>query len=270
MNTVAYLRVSSEEQARSGLGIDSQKTKIIELAKEKKLEVGKFYLDNGLSGRLRERPGLNGLLSDIENDGINNVLTYSLDRLARNLALSILIENEFKKHNIKLYTVMESSFDLDDPFQKFIKHTREGMAELEADLARLRTEAALRKKLARGEYPKGAAPLGFEWQGEKPHRTLGKGRGWDLVKLIFKQYLELKSLGKVQKVLKQKNLKTTRGKDFSRQTIVGILRNPIYKGKFKHSGVEGKTNPIIHPRIFNQVQRTLESKVKYRREEERK
>jgi len=270
MNTVAYLRVSSEEQARSGLGIDSQKTKIIELAKEKKLEVGKFYLDNGLSGRLRERPGLNELLSDIENDGINNVLTYSLDRLARNLALSILIENEFKKHNIKLYTVMESSFDLDDPFQKFIKHTREGMAELEADLARLRTEAALRKKLARGEYPKGTAPLGFEWQGEKPHRTLGISKNSDLAKFIFKQYFELQSLGKVQRLLKEKGFKTARGKNFSGQTIVGILRNPIYKGKFKHSGVEGKINPIIHPRIFNQVQRILESKVKYRREEERK
>ena len=257
MNTVAYLRVSSEEQARSGLGIDSQKAKIIELAKEKKLEVGKFYLDKGLSGRLRERPGLNGLLSDIENDGISNVLTYSLDRLARNLALSILIENEFKKHNIKLYTVMESSFDLDDPFQKFIKHTREGMAELEADLARLRTEAALTKKLARGEYPKGTAPLGFEWQGEKPHRTLGISKNSDLAKFIFKQYLELKSLGKVQKLLKEKGFKTARGKDFSGQTIVGILRNPIYKGKFKHSGIEGKINPIIHPRIFNQVQRIL-------------
>jgi len=270
MKTVAYLRVSSEEQARNGLGIDSQKAKIIELAKEKKLEVGKFYLDNGLSGSLRERPGLKELLSDIENDGTNNVLTYSLDRLARNLALSILIENEFKKHNIKLYEVMESSFDLDDPFQKFIKHTREGMVKLEADLARLRTEAALRKRLARGEYPKGTAPLGFEWQGEKPHRTLGISKNSDLAKFIFKRYLELKSLGKVQKLLKEKGFKTVRGKNFSGQTIVGILRNPIYKGKFKYSGVEGKINSIVHPRTFNQLQRILQSNVKYRREEKRK
>jgi len=263
MKTVAYLRVSSKEQARNGLGIDSQKEKIIELAKEKKLEIGEFYSDEGVSGRrLKERPGLNELLSDIENNGINNVLIYSLDRLARNLALSILIENEFKKHNVKLYTVMESSFDLDDPFQKFIKHTREGIAELEADLARLRTEAALRKKLARGEYPKGTAPLGFKWQGEKPHRTLGIGDNSDLVKFIFKQYLELQSLGKVQKFLKKMRLKTARKKDFSRQTIINILKNPIYKGKFKHSGVEGKVDPIVHSRIFNQVQRLLKSQRK--------
>lgn len=262
MNTVAYLRVSSEEQARNGLGIDSQKTKITELAKKKKLKVEKFYLDNGLSGSLKERPGLNELLSDIENDGINNVLTYSIDRLARNLTLSLRIEDEFKKHNVKLYTVMESSLDINDPFQKFMKHTREVLAELEADLARLRTDGALRRKLSRGEYPKGVAPLGYEWQGEKPHRTLGISKNSSLAKFIFKQYLELKSLGKVQKFLKDKEFKTVRGKDFSGQTIVGILRNSIYKGKFKHSGVEGKINPIIHPRIFNQVQRLLESQRK--------
>jgi len=262
MKTVAYLRVSSEEQGRNGLGIDSQKAKIMELAKEKKLEIERFYVDKALSGSLKERPRLNELLSDIENDGISNVLTYSLDRLARNLALSIFIEKEFEKHNVGLYTVMESSFDLDDPFQKFIKHTREGIAELEADLARLRTEAALRKKLARGEYPKGTAPLGFEWKGIKPHRNLAISKNSNLVKFIFKQYLELQSLGKVQKFLKKMRLKTTRKKDFSRQTIVNILKNPIYKGKFKHSGVEGKVDPIVHPRIFNQVQRLLEGQRK--------
>jgi len=86
----------------------------------------------------------------------------------------------------------------------------------------------------------------------------------------FKQYLKLESLGKVQRLLKEKSLKTTRGEDFSRQTIVGIPRNPIYKGKFEHSGVEGRINPIIHPMILNRVQRVLGSRMKRKTEEERK
>jgi len=77
------------------------------------------------------------------------------------------------------------------------------------------------------------------------------------VKSKFKQYLKLESLRKDQKLLQEKSLKTRRGKNFFRQTIVNILRNPIYKGKFKHSGVEVKIDPIVHPRIFNQVQRWL-------------
>lgn len=264
MKAIAYLRVSSKEQVENGLGLESQRSRIKELAKEKGLGISKFYIDKGISGRLRDRPGLNELLADIEDDGITHVLAYSLDRLARNLALSILIEKEFEKHNVKLYTALEISFDLDDPFQKFIKHTREGIAELEADLARLRTESALRKKLSRGEYPKGTAPLGFEWKGIKPHRNLAIGEGSELVKLIFKKYLELKSLGKVQQFLKEKGFKSTKGKDFSRQGLANILRNPIYTGKFKHSGVEvrARFRPIIHPRIFNSVGRLLNSQRK--------
>ena len=59
---------------------------------------------------------MNRLLTDIETDGIGHVLTYSLDRLARNLALSILIEEEFKRNKVLLHTVLEASFDLEDPF----------------------------------------------------------------------------------------------------------------------------------------------------------
>lgn len=129
-------------------------------------------------------------------------------------------------------------------------------------MSNLRTEAALRKKLVRGEYPKGTTPLGFEWQGKKPHRTLAISKDSGLVKFIFKQYLELQSLGKVQKFLKKMGLKTARKKDFSRQAIINILENPIYKGRFKHSGFEGKVDPIVHPRIFNQVQRLLKSQRK--------
>ncbi|MCD6471622.1 recombinase family protein [Candidatus Aerophobetes bacterium] len=127
---------------------------IIQIAKFR-LKIDEWYVDKGISGSLRDRHGLNRLLADIETDGISEVFTYSLDRLARNLALSMIIEKEFKKHNVKLYTVMEKFFDLGDPSQKFIKHTRERIAELEADLARLRTEAALRKNLIGVNIPKG-------------------------------------------------------------------------------------------------------------------
>lgn len=59
------------------------------------------------------------------------------------------------------------------------------------------------------------------------------------MKFIFKEYLELKSLGKVQKLLEEKSLKTARGKDFSRQTIVNVLKNPT-KGNLNIQALKGK------------------------------
>lgn len=249
---VGYIRVSTKEQAQNGLGLAGQKKSILELAKEKGLSISKFYQDKGLSGRLRDRPGLNELIKDVQTDGIGTVLVYSLDRLARNLAISIFVEQEFKRFKVNLVTVLEASFDLDDPFQKFIKHTREGIAELEADLAGLRTESALRKKVDRGEVPWGEAPLGFEWVGESPHRTLQVCRRQaQLVRSIFKGYLELKSLSKVQRQIAGQLSMTRMG-------LSVLLKNPIYKGKWQRMGAEGRIERLIDPRIYNKCQRMLE------------
>ena len=260
MKAVAYRRVSSEDQAQNGLGLDSQKDKVESLAREKGLKIVEWYEDRGLSGSLRNRPGLNRLLVDIEADGITDLVTYSLDRLARNLALSLVIEGELKRRKVNLHTVLETTFDLTDPFQKLIKHSREIFSEFEADMARVRTEAALRKKLSRGEYPKGPAPLGYIWAGEKPHKTLRPGPRAELVKLIFRKYIEFKSTAKLSVFLKDQGEKTPRGGDFSIPGLTLILENKIYLGKFRFSGVEGKLKAIIAPIVWNKAQKILRSR----------
>lgn len=250
LKAVAYIRVSTKEQANNGLGLAGQKAAILRLAKEKGLSVSKFYEDKGLSGSLKERPGLNELLSDIQADHIGTCLVYSLDRLARNLAISIFVEQEFRKHGVNLCTCLEASFDLDDPFQKYMKHSREGIAELEADLARLRTASALRLKALRGEYPAGTPPTGFRWEGESPHRALVLcQKEAKIVKDIFRSYLELKSLGKVQRKLSSQ---------FTRQGLANILKNRFYLGKWERLGITGRVDRIIDPRVFNKVQALLE------------
>ena len=260
MKAVAYLRVSSEDQAQNGLGLDSQKDKIEALAGKKGFSIASWYEDAGLSGSLRDRPGLNSLLMDIETDGITDLFAYSLDRLARNLGLSLVIEAELKRCKVKLHTVLETTFDLTDPFQKLIKHSREMFSEFEADMARVRTEAALRKKLSRGEYPKGPASIGYVWSGVKPHRTLAPGARADLVKLIFRKYLEFKSIAELGRFLKQEGYKTERGGDFSVPGLTLILQNRIYLGHFKHSGVEGKVPAIIAPVVWNKANKFMKAR----------
>ena len=47
MKAVAYLRVSTEGQAEEGLGLDFQRAKIEELAREKGLKVAEYYVIEG-------------------------------------------------------------------------------------------------------------------------------------------------------------------------------------------------------------------------------
>lgn len=251
---VGYVRVSTKGQAKNGLGLGAQRKAIERLAKEKGLTVSKFYEDKGLSGRLKDRPGLKGLIRDVETDSIGYVLVYSLDRLARDMVVSLFIEQKLKKFKVSLITVLEQEFDLDDPTQKLMKRMREVFSEFEGDIAGLRTETALTLKVERGEYPKGVAPLGFEWTGEPPHRTLRVCRVQaDMVRDIFRCYLEVGSLSKVQRRLSSQ---------FTRQGLAKILKNRFYLGKWERFGVSGRVDRLIDPRIFNKVQRLLESKRK--------
>ena len=64
---------------------------------------------------------------------------------------------------------------------------------------------------------------------EKIYVCIGRGsKELQLVETIYKQYLKLGSLGKVEKYLREKNLKTKNGKYFQKETIKGILKNPVY------------------------------------------
>ncbi|GAH83291.1 unnamed protein product, partial [marine sediment metagenome] len=63
MKVVGYTRVSTEEQARSGFGLDAQKETIWDYAKKRKLGEVVFYEEKGVSGALEERPALAELMA---------------------------------------------------------------------------------------------------------------------------------------------------------------------------------------------------------------
>ena len=67
----------------------------------------------------------------------------------------------------------------------------------------------------------------------------------ELVKLIFKKFLQTNSLTKVETYLLQNNIKSKNGKAFTRFTIKNILENPVYMVAdelaftfFENNGVE--------------------------------
>lgn len=60
MNVIGYVRVSTEEQARSGLGMDAQRTRITEEAQRRGWHVT-WAVDDGYSGSTMRRPALAAL-----------------------------------------------------------------------------------------------------------------------------------------------------------------------------------------------------------------
>lgn len=86
-----YTRVSTVEQKKEGISLESQKEKITSWGKYKNYTVSKFYTDEGISGKdYSNRDQLIQLLRDLKEK--EYVVVCSLNRLARNVKQMIEIE----------------------------------------------------------------------------------------------------------------------------------------------------------------------------------
>jgi site-specific DNA recombinase len=80
--TVAYCRVSTEEQATEGFSIEGQADKLRGYASLHDLGDVTIIADAGRSGKDLERAGLQQLLAMVEAGHVEHVLLWRLDRRA--------------------------------------------------------------------------------------------------------------------------------------------------------------------------------------------
>ena len=139
---VGYARVSTEQQ-----DLTSQRNGLHALG------VGddRIYVDHGLTGTNRDRPGLRTALAACR---AGDTL---LDRLARSLPDARDILDELTKRNVKL-SLGGSIHDPTDPVGRLLFNVLAMVAEFEADLIRMRTREGMKiakaKGRLRGKQPK--------------------------------------------------------------------------------------------------------------------
>jgi DNA invertase Pin-like site-specific DNA recombinase len=143
---VGYARVSTEQQdltaQRNGLSA---------------LGVGddRIYVDHGLSGTGRDRPGLRLALAACRAG--DTLVVTKLDRLARSLPDARDILDELTKRNVKL-SLGGSIHDPTDPVGRLLFNVLAMVAEFETDLIRMRTREGMKVAKAngrlRGKQPK--------------------------------------------------------------------------------------------------------------------
>jgi site-specific DNA recombinase len=82
MMTIAYCRVSTEEQAAEGYSIDGQTAKLTAYADLHDLGDVTVIEDPGASGKNTNRPGLQRLIAMVEAGHVDHILLWRLDRLS--------------------------------------------------------------------------------------------------------------------------------------------------------------------------------------------
>ena len=133
---VAYLRVSTQKQGYSGLGLEAQR-EIIQKHLYDITPISEFIEVE--SGRKSNRPKLKEALDLCRKTGAT-LIVAKLDRLARNVSfLSNLLEND-----------VEIVFCDFPQANKMVLHILAAISQYEAELIATRTRQALAAKKARG------------------------------------------------------------------------------------------------------------------------
>ena len=135
---IGYARVSTDEQ-----DLTAQRDRLAALG----VSAQRIYVDHGLTGAKRDRPGLREALAACR-EGDTLVVT-KLDRLARSLPDAREILDDLTRRTVKL-SLGGSVHDPTDPVGRLLFNVLAMVAEFEADLIRLRTREGMRVAKAKG------------------------------------------------------------------------------------------------------------------------
>jgi len=155
MAVIAYLRVSTDDQVQSGLGLDAQ----LEAIEKAIGPPDVTFCDEGLSGSNPNRAGLLGALEALKSG--DTLAVAKRDRLARDAFLSAWIEKETKKRGARVVSAAGEGTDNEDPASVLMRRMVDAFAEYERGLIASRTASALEQKRKRGEKTGGVVPLGY-------------------------------------------------------------------------------------------------------------
>ena len=165
---VALLRVSTDQQAESGLGLEAQRASIERFAEASGLRVAHWLVEAGVSGTLElaERPKLLEALAIVQADRLPVLVVACHDRLTRSVLTAELVRAELARSGAQLLSADGQGNDT-SPEAELMRRIVQAMSAYEAARIALRTRLALRAKKARGERLGGSRPFGHR-RGEAP------------------------------------------------------------------------------------------------------
>lgn len=253
-----YPRVSTQEQALNGNSIDEQIDRMKNYCAAMGWENYKIYNDAGYSGATMHRPALQQLIEDVKKGKIEKVLVYKLDRLSRSqLDTLYLIEKVFVANNCG-FVSMNENFDTTTPFGRAMIGILAVFAQLEREQIKERMTMG---KLARAKKGKtnscAKPPIGYDYIND--NLVINDYESM-LVKRIYNEFLEGKTIYQISKQLNDSGLHHKYGK-WVHPTIRKILTSKTYTGYVKHNDYyyDGNFPAIIEEKMFNEVQEILKN-----------
>lgn len=216
---VAYYRVSTEAQGRSGLGLEAQRQAVLSLCQSRGWEVIAERTEVE-SGKVANRPELTAALHQAKVTGATLVVA-KLDRLSRSVAFLSALQDSGAKF---------IAADMPEANELTV-HIMAAVAQAERQAISKRTKEALRAAKAAGRKlgnPNGAAALRRACKGNSAaiQRVMAKADSFaqDLAPVIDDiRATGVTSLGDIARELNARHIQTRRGGQWHPSSVRNLL-----------------------------------------------
>jgi len=246
-----YIRVSTDAQREEGYSIDAQKEALTAYCVSKGIKHYDYYIDGGFTGSNLDRPEMQRLIRDVEQDRISHVLVYKLDRLSRSQKDTLhLIEDVLNPHR-SAFVSLNESMDTGTPMGRLMLGILSAFAQLERENIRERTRMGMKERVKAGYWMGGGKiPFGYDYDSEQG--ILVPNADAKTVERMYRLYLQGYSPG---------NIAEMTGLKYDRQ-VMQILKRKTNTGVIVYQGEEysGRHKPIVSQEIYDRTMLEMEAR----------
>lgn len=204
---LAYLRVSTDEQAKEGASLDAQRAILKEEIARRGWDV-EFIVDDGYSAKSVEgRPGLVGALERLDCGDADVLLTLRVDRLSRSVSDFAQLMSRSTKKGWDL-VACDLGIDTSTPHGGLMAHVLASVAEYERRVIGVRTREGMDQRRREGVH-------------------VGRPPALDpvLVERIVRAHAEGTNMSEIARGLIADGVPTARGGAWRASTVQAVLRS---------------------------------------------
>lgn len=247
--TVGYARVSTSKQN----SISFQTDIIQKMAKKNKWMVSEVYQDIASGGKI-DRTGLQHMLQAIQNNEIERVIVFRLNRLGRSVRDLLAIGELLSEKKVALFSLMEPMLTTTTSLGKLNFEMVSSLAELERGLIQENQSIGYQQKFLKGQPLNATAPFGYRYE---RHTFVVQKEKAAYVREVFRRYLGGEGYKRIAGQMQDKIPSSTPA------NIRNILTNETYTGILvskRFGRVNGNFEAIISTDDFQRVQQIRQGK----------
>ncbi len=253
-----YLKKSREDREAEARGegetLARHRTALMELAKNRLLDIGAIYEEIVSGETIAARPKMQQLLEEVEDGKWDGVLVMEIERLARGNGIDQgIVSQAFSVSGTKIitpYKTYDPTNEMDEDYFEFGLF----MSRREYQTIKRRLVSGRIASVKEGKYMGSIDPFGYrrvKLQGEKGWTLETVPEQAEIVQKIYQWYLD-SSILQVQKKALAAEYTTSTGLAWQQANVMALLRNPIYCGYVtwgrKKSEKQMKNGKIIKKR----------------------